>query len=186
MIGRPAERLRRDERGFGLVELLIALTIINVAIFAMYAVFNAGSFSILRASRASTASALGEKQLELYRALVWSNIGLQSLALVLTDATHTGDSEWVSLASQTSVASCIASVAPECQPTQTVTGPDQVSYRLDTYVRTVTPAANGRAVQRVVVTVRKADTLTKVLARQITTFDQSTGCPTATPSPGQC
>ena len=186
MIRRPAERLRRDERGFGLVELLIALTIITIAIFAIYATFNAGAFAILRASRASTASALGEKQIELYRALVWANIGLDTTGVSAADATHTSDAEWVSAASQTVVPGCTASAAAECKPVQMpVTGPDNFQYRLDTYVRTLpgggSGGAPGRDVKRVTVTVRRFDDQTKVLARLVSTFDQSTGCPTASP-----
>jgi phosphoserine phosphatase len=87
----------------------------------------------------------------------------------------------VSQGSQTSVTACAASAAPECQPTQSsITGPDGFQYRIDTYIRTLTSAgggiASGRTVKRVVVTVRKHDNLTTVLARMTGTFDQSTGC----------
>ena len=178
---RLAERLRDDQSGFGLIELLIALTLMNVGIFAMFSVFDAGSVTILRAARTSTAATLGEKQLELYRAILWNNIGLNNTALATTDSTHQSDADWIAQGSQTSVTACNASAAPECQPTQSsITGPDKFQYRIDTYIRTLTPAAggitNGRPVKRVIVTIRKQDNLTAVLARMTATLDQSTGC----------
>jgi len=178
---RLVARLRNDQTGFGLVELLIAMTLMTVAIFAMFASFTAGATTILRAARTSTAEAIAEKQLELYRAMLWNNIGLNSTALASTDATHQSDADWVSQAAQTSVTACNSSAAPECQPTQSsITGPDKFQYRIDTYIRTLTAAGggitSGRTVKRVVVTVLEQDSLTTVLARMLATFDQSTGC----------
>ena len=64
---------------------------------------------------------------------------------------------------------------------RTATGPDGVSYRIDTYIRTepistyIAGAAPGaRDVKRVTVVIRKASTL-KALARVTSTFDLSTG-----------
>lgn len=187
------ERLHRDERGFGLVELLISMTILVIAVFAMYTAFDAGALALLRSSRTSTAATIGEKQLELYRGMLWSNIGLRAAGpngsgLDSTDGTHQGDSDWVSQTAQTAAANCSSSSAPECQPTQSnITGPDGFKYRTDTYVRTLTAAGggvyNGRDVKRVAVTVRKQEDQTKLLARVATTFDRATGCDGTTSNP---
>ena len=65
------QRLRAEE-GFGLVELMISLVVLNVGILAIVAGFNAGTLSLLRATETSTASVLGDKQLELYRAITYA------------------------------------------------------------------------------------------------------------------
>ena len=62
-------RRLRTEEGFGLVELLVSLVVLNVGILAIVAGFNGGSLALLRASETSTAAALGDKQVELYRAI---------------------------------------------------------------------------------------------------------------------
>jgi Tfp pilus assembly protein PilE len=185
---RLIRRVHRDQSGFGLIELLIALMLMNIAIFALFTAFDAGATTLLRAERTSTAATLGEKQLELYRAMLWNNIGLNSTALASTDSTHQGDADWVSQASQTSVTACNASATPECQPTQSsVTGPDKFQYRIDTYIRTLTSAGGGitggRTVKRVVVSVLRQNNLTAAPVRMIATFDQSTGCDDTSTNP---
>jgi type II secretory pathway pseudopilin PulG len=187
----------------GLIELLIAMTVLQIAIFAVFAMLQAGALSILRASRVSAANSAGERQMELYRGQLFKNIGLSSTAVVAAalDATHTGTdglytddnaadaAEWnggvqvdPALAVPPSLA--CATSPPECTPIRTVTGPDGRSYRLDSYVRTVTPSS-GRPVKRVTVVVRRADDLAQPpLARLSASFDVATGCiPDSTTNP---
>ena len=76
----------RSERGMGLIELLIAMTVLQIAIFAIFAMMQAGALAILRASRVSAATAMGEQQLELYRGLLYRDIGL-------VDRRHRGGSK---------------------------------------------------------------------------------------------
>ena len=153
------DRLRRED-GFGLIELITALVILNVAIFAMFAMFNAGVLSIARASRTTTASILAEKQMELYRSLSYTDVGLHigEISSSSTDTTHTSDADWISQAAQVSVAGCNASL-DRCKAIRTdVSGPDSHLYRIDTYVHTTTPTS-GRAVKQVTVAVRRQETL---------------------------
>jgi type II secretory pathway pseudopilin PulG len=175
------ERLRRDEAGFGLIELVFAMAILNIVILALFGAFNAGGLAIQRAARVSTAETLADKQLELYRAQIYNSIGLSGslITSAAADATHTGDAAWVSAASQLAYASCTTGV-PECQPVQaSVTGPDGRAYRVDTYVRQLSSStggpAIGRDVRRVTVAVR-LNSSGRVLARLSTTFDKATGC----------
>ena len=49
-------------------------------------------------------------------------------------------------------------MTPQCNPRQTVTGPDQRSYRVDTYVVSQTPPT-GRAVKLVTIVVRRTSDL---------------------------
>ena len=168
-------RLAREEGGFGLVELVIAIAILNVVILALFATFHAGSLALQRASRISTAETVADKQMELYRAHLYDSIGLESSLVTAAagDATHTGDSAWVSAGSQITAATCTTAV-DECKPVRTnVTGADGRTYRVDTYVRQVT-LASGRPVKKATVVVRGSDG--KVLARLSTTFDLATGC----------
>jgi Tfp pilus assembly protein PilV len=67
-------KLRREE-GVGLVELLIALLVLNIGIFATFAAFTSGALAIRRASRISTAAAIADKQVEALRNTQYSNIG---------------------------------------------------------------------------------------------------------------
>ena len=133
-------RLTREEGGFGLIELVIAIAILNVVILALFATFNAGSLALQRASRISTAETVGDKQMELFRAHLYSDLGLESSLVTAAagDATHTGDAAWVSTGSQLTAGTCTTSL-DECKPIRTnVAGADGRTYRVDTYVRQVT------------------------------------------------
>jgi type II secretory pathway pseudopilin PulG len=67
-----------SEAGFGLVELLIAMVILQIALLAIVGAFGAGSVALGRASRANTAQALANQQLELYRSMTYDPIGLDT------------------------------------------------------------------------------------------------------------
>src|SRR5207244_4832043 len=58
----------RGEDGLGLVELLIALLVLNVGIFATLGAFTSAATAINRASHVSTASAVADKHVETYPA----------------------------------------------------------------------------------------------------------------------
>ena len=70
-------RLRTQE-GFGLIELLVSMVMLNVGILAIVAAFNSGAVALRRASQISTAAALGDKQMELYRAIAYNAIVLDT------------------------------------------------------------------------------------------------------------
>jgi hypothetical protein len=55
-----------------------------------------------------------------------------------------------------------------------VTGADGRQYRIDTYIVTTAPTG-GRNIKKVTVVIRDYNNLTLTYARQISTFDQSTG-----------
>lgn len=164
----------RSEDGFGLIEILIAIVMLNVGILALVAAFNAGALAIQRASQTATAATLAEKQMELYRAEVYANVALDasSVTTASADGTYAGDVALSGNPPQVTKV-CAGPIPPECDAMRTVTGPDDVSYRVDTYVVTVTPP-NGRAVKQVTVVARSATSL-RTLARVTSTFDQSTG-----------
>lgn len=163
----------RTEEGFGLIELLISIVMLNVGILALVASFNSSAFAMQRASQVATAATLGEKQMELYRSQQYANVALENslMAPAAANATYAGDTAYN--ATQVTKVCAGPPYAFQCQPMRTVTGPDGVSYRVDTYMVLYTPT-NGRAVKQVTVVVRHATSL-KMLARVISTFDQATG-----------
>jgi type II secretory pathway pseudopilin PulG len=168
----------RCEQGFGLIELLMAMVMLNIGILAIVAAFNSSMFALNRASRISTASALADSQMELYRALTYSAIALDSTALGSVDNTYKCDSALgASCPNSTSaeVTTTCTGSPNECTPSRSVIGADRKQYRVDTYITTTTPTG-GRSVKVVTVVVRNARALSaRPFARLTSTFDQSTG-----------
>jgi type II secretory pathway pseudopilin PulG len=171
-------RLRRfrarleSESGIGLIELLIAMTILSVAISAQLGVFASSFTSIDRAGRKGTAVMLADKQMEIYRRVAYTCIYLTSAS---GDSAYTGDAAYSG--SQVVASSCSPETTPPTAATtasQTVTGPDHRSYRVDTYIVYFTPTS-GRQERKVTVVVRKmtAGVVGIVLAREASTFDQA-------------
>jgi Tfp pilus assembly protein PilV len=80
----------RSEGGFGLIELLMAMVMLNVGILAIVASYNAGIISLKRASKLSTAATLADAQMEQYRALTWAAIALDPSTIPAT-APYTTD-----------------------------------------------------------------------------------------------
>ena len=159
-------RLRDDERGIGLIEVLVAMGVLAIAISAQLAVFASSYTSIGRASMKGTAVTLADKQMENYRTLPYSCVYL---------AAATGDSAYSG--TQITGTSCSPYTTPATSATtasQTVTGPDGRSYRVDTYIVSMTPTG-GRALKQVTVVVRAVtnSVVGSVLARQASTFDQA-------------
>ena len=164
-------RLRRDEQGFGLVELLMAMTMLSIGLLAVIAAFSSGAFALKRASQTATATALGDKQMELYRAIRYDAIGLEP-GLVTTanaDALYAANGP-----SGTVDTSCADATKTECKPMQTVTGPDNRTYRIDTYV-VRSSLSNTREFKTVRVIVRDGSDLSRALVREDSTFDLATG-----------
>jgi hypothetical protein len=56
------------------VELLIALMVLNVGIFATVAAFNGGALALRRSSHVSAATALADKQMEAFRDSTYGGI----------------------------------------------------------------------------------------------------------------
>ena len=153
----------RGEQGFALIEMLVAIVVINVGLLAILLALTSGVTTLRRSAETSTASAVADKQLEQYRALAFDAIFLDSASLAASDSTYQADSAY----SASQVSQTCSPVVASCSPTQTVTGPDGRSYRVDTYIVCVTPAG-GTAVKQVTVVVRKAGQ-TATLARVVST-----------------
>jgi Tfp pilus assembly protein PilV len=85
-LSRFAPRIR-DERGVGLVELLIALLVLNIGLFATLGAFSSGALALARASHVSTASALADKQMEAFRDMSYNNIPTTAGSTVVSAST---------------------------------------------------------------------------------------------------
>jgi Tfp pilus assembly protein PilV len=174
----------RDESGFGLLELLMAMVMLNVGILAIVAAFSSGNAALARASRVSTASALADKQLESYRGLIYDNIVFTTNEwnAAIADSTYTSDTAYTSnmqspvapKALVGTLTNCPANVpTTSCDPNYTVTGPDHRDYRVDTYL--YFDALNGGAqLKTITVVVRPTSGTTPPWARVTSTFDSST------------
>jgi len=161
-----------DQEGFGLVELLIAMVILNVGLLAIIASFNAGIITLDRASRVTTAAVLADQQMELYRAIRYDTIRLAASTIPAT-APYTTDPAYN--ASQITTPSCSGPPYPdECNASRPATGADNKGYIVNTYIVQTTPTG-GRPIKQVTIVVRDATNTSRVYVRQAATFDASTG-----------
>jgi prepilin-type N-terminal cleavage/methylation domain-containing protein len=175
-------RLRRRldaEAGFGLIELLIAMTVLSVGILALFAMFESGIRSTTRASTVTTAAALADKEMEGYRAIKYTSIGLpddQVVAAVTSSPPYGLDTAYTETAgNRVALAACGTAPCTSKTPVQTLTGADGKSYRLDTYITWQTVGA-GRQVKLVTIVVRDgANPTAQTWARTASAFDESTG-----------
>jgi prepilin-type N-terminal cleavage/methylation domain-containing protein len=168
-------RLRAESAGFGLVELMIAITVLAVGIMALFAMFESGIRSISRASTVTTAGALADREMENYRAIRYDSIGLPDSLVVAAASPYATDAAYQSsAASRVDLVACGSSPCTTKVPVQALTGADGRSYRVDTYVTWQT-VGSGRAVKLVTIVVRDGNDTSKVWARTASSFDESTG-----------
>jgi len=91
------------EDGFGLIELLFAMLVLNVGIFALIASFQSGTLAVSRAATASSGTAVADKVLETYRDLkscaIWlhGGTGTDSGTTHLPDGIPNSTSSWYSM-----------------------------------------------------------------------------------------
>lgn len=163
----------RSEGGFGLVELLLAMLILNIGLLAVVAAFSSGIVSLNRASRVTTAAVLADQQMELYRALTYEAIRLDTTAVDATDEKYKNDPLLGGSTSSLITATCTGP-PDECNPSRVTTGADKKSYRVDTYIQQMTPTG-GRTVKKVTIVIRDPSNLALTFVRQASTFDASTG-----------
>lgn len=214
-IRQEMERLR-NEQGFGLVELLIAMTVMNVALLAVVAAFTSGTVEVTRASQITTATTVADAQMEAYRAMTYRDIGLDLSAATVAalPASYTSDVACAnSGTSTTCAADGVASTLtgptgsddctdvngwyPDtlpCTPSRTISGsgsPDGRSYRIDTFVALLpeidSDTTTARRSRKQVTIVVRDEELSKVLVRETSVFDCSTGAvPSTDPNSGEC
>lgn len=182
------ERLRSED-GFGLIELMIATTILVVALLALAAGYDQAFLALHRASTKSVATELADKQLELYRSLHYDDIGLDQAAYTNAttvgnaayDATYAGDAASIAAADPpaavpATIVSCGAT--PQCSPVQSVVGTDSRTYRVESFVRDVPESVTGVSWAERVVTVVVRDPAVAgdpEVVRETSAYDRSAG-----------
>jgi type II secretory pathway pseudopilin PulG len=174
-------RRLRAEGGFGLVELLFAIVLLNIGIFAIVSAFSSVSFALGRSAIIASATALADNQVESYRAQPNCGIFLtsSSFSAAQSDSIYTSDpayssSEFTDATSPQSPipATCTSGVPSSLTAaTQTMQAPDGRNLRVDTYITQVQPTSGGYAKQ-VVVVVRNPTTRV-MYVRETSTFDPS-------------
>jgi type II secretory pathway pseudopilin PulG len=150
----------RDETGSMLLELVIAMMFLAVAGGALISTYSSGILSLRHASIEGNALTLVDRQIELYNTLPYASIKLDSATIPgSTDPYVTANSSDATIPNSTgqvvgatvTSGSCTAPTTPQAScATQTVTGPDGRTYRVDTYIVSVTPSTSGsRAVKQI-------------------------------------
>ncbi len=168
-----------------MLELLMAMVMLNVGILAIVAAFSSGSTALSRANRISTAGTVANKQMEVYRGLKYDNIVFitSEWNSAVADSTYTDDTTYqqnmlnpvAPKALVPTVTSCPANVPTNaCDPSYTTAGADHRSYRVDTYLYFDTPSY-GNQLKTITVVIRNPDDLSRTFARVTSTFDPSTG-----------
>ena len=72
-----------EEEGFGLIELLMAMVMLNIGILALVAAFQSGAVALSRSSSISNGAAVADKTMEVYR-------GVKNCAIYLSAPTGGG------------------------------------------------------------------------------------------------
>ena len=185
--------LRRDD-GQGLIELIVAMTILAVGIGAVLTVLTSSALSLQRSDQKGTALTLAETQIELYRNLAYNEIRLDDASWTSSPLSSSTDPYFTANASDPDIPSgaksnaitdtaagmisCSAPLPPECEPVRTLTGPDHRLYRIDTYITPTSPTDSsgtqvGDSLKQVTVVVRNAQLPSlPILARNTSTFSQ--------------
>ena len=133
-----------------LIELLIAMTVMAIGISALVAGFSSGLVTINRARSTSTAGALADQQMEVYRQGAYVSVPSTTLAAT-TPTGSDGRTYWMQVVGQ-----------PDCAIGTYSTG-----------ACSGTPAS--RPMKRVTITVRDGSATARVLFTENATFDSSTG-----------
>ena len=166
----------------------MAMVMLNVGILALVAAFNSGAVALGRASRQSNAATLADTQMELFRGLKYTAIAQDTTEWnsAVADSTWTADSVYQNnmkapipspkaLVPTISGGVCTGTPVPlACDPSRVVTGADNQSYRVDTYLYYDTPPG-GQQLKVITVVVRDAAQTGTSMARLTSTFDSSTG-----------
>jgi type II secretory pathway pseudopilin PulG len=176
------------DRGFGLIELLIAMTMLTIAIGALLTVFVSSAVSLRRAGQKGTALTLADTQMEKYRTRTFTSVRIDGTLIPASGTYVTANSTDSTIPASTNQAlagangddTCPSVDEPAaCLPVQNVTGPDGHTYRIDTYVdyvnndstlSTRTPGS-GLTLKLVTVVVRDGST-GSIMARESSAFSK--------------
>ena len=158
-----------------MIELIAAMMILSIALLALIGAYSLGYTATGNAGASSAAGLLANNQLELYSSLPYASIGLDATKLTSvksSDANYSSDESALPVSgSDVTISSCGSSA--QCSPVQTLTGPDNKSYKVETFIRLLTnPSITSRTEKIVTVVIRAAQvTGTPVVGKFQTGFD---------------
>lgn len=188
----------RSQRGQGLIELIITMFVIAIALLALGAGFDAAFFSLHQSARTSAAANLGEQQLQMYAAIPYASLGLDTTTLATVEAkdpTYVSDEATLNSGlspTPTDVTNTCGTsmncLPVQCTPAATCTypvtlsedpvGSDDRHYKVETFIRDVTQTTTERMVT---VIVRDPNqTGSPIVYEASSAFDPCTGCTTTT------
>jgi type II secretory pathway pseudopilin PulG len=178
-----ASRLARDESGIGLIELMIALTLIAIGVGAALSVFASSIVSLQHGAREGTALTLADRQVEAYRSMSFACLPTSlTSGVVVPVGPDPGCATVFDTPDPRDPPTC-RTVPATCNPhpfpnpyaaTQTVSktvSPDHRSYTVITDVTANSPYCGNTATQ-VIVSVNQVGNST-VLARESSCFSNA-------------
>lgn len=137
-----------------MLELLIAMVILNVGLFALVGAFNGSTVSMRRASYVASATAVADKQMEIYRSLENCAIWLDPASFPAANVTSAYKSDTTAYLGLTFFDKSQSTAAQAAMPWSTTATSQsvQTNWKTDipTYCNTVTPpTAATQAMQTV-------------------------------------
>ena len=200
-----------DEEGLGLIELLIAMVVLQIALLAIIGAFGAGAAALGRASKLNTASVMADQQMELYRSMPYDAIGLDTAGAPTTGTyvasttfcpasqtpvcgntaprNNAGTATWSCTAASGATSVAVYFTANGINPClahramSSVTSPPSPDGR-SYYVDTYitwSQAISAARGTKTVSVVVRSGATSTILATQVSTFDCSTGNPVGAP-----
>jgi type II secretory pathway pseudopilin PulG len=157
-------RRAQEQDGFLMIEVVAAIMIVSIALLALMAGYDSAFISLHRASQKAVGAQLADQQLELYRALPYTSIGLEAdTATAIGDPSNAEydplyatnsllDGNFVpdpnnpnnqiqepsGTVNDVTIQGCVSEAnehLDNCAPIQNVVGSDHRLYRIDTFIR---------------------------------------------------
>ena len=181
----------RTEHGQGIIELVVTMVVISLALLALAASYDTGFLSLHHSARKLAAANLAEKQLELYAAIPYASLGLDTTTLATvkaSDPTYVSDEAALTPTGTDVTLTCGTSsfcLPVQCTPAATCTypvttsedplGSDGKHYKVETFIRKVSQTVSGGATANeidITVIVRDPNTSgTPIVYETTTAFD---------------
>jgi len=167
-------RLRRDESGSMLIELLIAMTFLSLAVGALLTVYTSSVLSLRHSSIQGNALTLVDQQMETLKSVPFASIALDGSTIPSRSDVYVTSSPEILTSSQRSSIAGGQITGGTISASRTVVGPDNRTYRVDTYMFSQTPSG-GRPVIQVTIAARlvKDGAVGGIKAQSSSAFDES-------------
>ncbi len=138
----------RSERGFGMIELLAAMSVMVIGLLAVFTMFQSGIVAVKRAGNQTTAAVLADSQMEKFRAIKYESIGLANAAVDAADSVYKGDLAYTAAGSATTtLVNAVNASATSIQVASFASFPGTNGFRvkIDSEIVRVTAGAGSSA-----------------------------------------